>query len=82
MGLGMVFMVTSMGDDVCTPGDGQKLKKLEQKLVEPKLMITPKLDVLCPSTYRPHLEERFHMVILPTPGKRLEAAEISWLVKY
>jgi len=68
-GLGMVFTGVSMGDHVRTPEDDQKLKKLEQKLVELKLVTTPEpeLEILCSSTYPPHLEEPLHMRVLPLP---------------
>jgi len=47
IGLGMVFMGISMGNNLRTPEDDQKLKKLEQKLAELKLMTPPKLEILC-----------------------------------
>jgi len=34
IGLGMVFMGISMGDNLRTPEDDQKLKKIEQTLAE------------------------------------------------
>ena len=80
VGLGMVFMGVNMGDDVRTPEDDEKLKKLEEKLVELKLMTPPKLEILCSSSYPPHTEEPFEMTMLPPP----EGPEwkISRLAKY
>jgi len=46
LGLGMVFMGANTGRDVRTPEDDEKLKKLEEKLVELKFVTTPKLEVL------------------------------------
>jgi hypothetical protein len=42
---------------------------------------TPKLEVLCSCTYRPHLEEPFHMNILPAP-KGPGVQEIFRIIKY
>jgi len=81
MGLGMVFLGASMGDNVRTPEDDQKLKKLEQKLVELKFVTAPKLQVLCSSTCRPHLEEPFHMNVKTPPGP-FGGGEIFRLAKY
>lgn len=44
MGLGMVFTRNSMGDNVRTPENDQKLKKLEKKLVELKFATSPRLE--------------------------------------
>ena len=68
LGLGMVFMRNSMGATVRTPEDDRKLKNLEQRLAELNLVLsTPELEILCSSTYRPHLEEPFRMTILDPP---------------
>lgn len=80
IGLGMVFMGISMGNNARTPEDNQKLKKLERKLVELKLVTTPKLEILCSCSYRPHFEEPFHMHMLPPPD-RFEAEEVFQLAK-
>lgn len=81
IGLGMVFTGINMGDNVRTPEDDKKLKKLERKLLKHKLVTTPKLEVLCSCTYRPHLEEPFHMNILPAP-KGPGVQEIFRIIKY
>ena len=82
LGLGMVFTGNSMGENVRTPEDDEKLKKLEKKLVELKLVETPKLEVLCSSTYPPHLNEPMRMVLLPHdgrgPGDGIMAAFAYW----
>ena len=46
IGLGVVFMGNSMGENLRAPENDQKLKKLEQKLAEPKFMISPKLEMV------------------------------------
>jgi len=38
VGLGMVFKGASMGDNIRTPEDGEKLKKLEERLMELKFV--------------------------------------------
>jgi len=81
IGLGLVFMGISMGDNLRTPEDDQKLKKLEQALAELKLMTTTKLEILCSSSFRRHLEEPLHRHLLPTP-KPIGAEEIFRLTEY
>jgi len=81
MGLGMVFMGNSMGEENRTPEDDEKLKKLEQKLVELKLVTAPELDILCSASFRPHLEEPFHMRVMPC-AKPFGGDEIFALVKH
>ena len=83
IGLGVVFMGNSMGENLRTPEDDQKLKKLEQKLAELKFMISPMLEneMLRSSSFRPHLEEPSRMSKLP-PAKPFGAGEIFRLTKY
>jgi len=65
----MVFMGTSMRDNIRTPEGDKKLKKLEQKLMDLRLVTTPELGVLCSCTYRPHLERPFRVsILLPQSG--------------
>lgn len=68
-GLGMVFTGVSMGNRVRTSEDSKKLRILEQKLVDLKLVATPepKLEILCSSTYPPNQEEPFNMKVFPPP---------------
>jgi len=70
-----------MGDDNRTPEDDEKLKKLEQKLEELKLVTTPEFEIPCSSTYRPHLEESLRMMVLPAPVP-FGAEEILRVVEY
>ena len=79
--LGMVFEGIHMGVDNRTPEDDQKLKKLEENLARLKLMSTPKLEILCSCTYRPHLNEPFHIGLLPPP-KTFNPGEILESIKY
>jgi hypothetical protein len=44
--LGMVFAGFSMGDDVRTPEDDEKLDKLERRLLELRFSASPKLQTL------------------------------------
>ena len=44
-------------------------------LAELKFIISPKLEMLCSSSFRPHLEEPSHMSKLP-PAKPFGAGEI------
>ena len=81
IGLGMVFMGISMGDNLRTPEDDRKLKELEKKLAELKLVTTPTLEILCSCSYRPHLEEPSRMRTLP-PAKPFGEGEITQLTKY
>ena len=62
MGLGMVFKGDSMGGNVRTPEDDEKLKRLEERLVDLKFVTTPKLEILCSRSFLPHLEEPIEMV--------------------
>lgn len=81
-GLGMVFKGTSMGDNVRTPEDTEKLKKLEKRLVDLKFVTTAELDVLCSSSFLDHMEEPYEMVKLPTtydfPGSRIVELVAYW----
>jgi len=70
MGLGMVFLGADMGREVRTPEDDEKLKKLEEKLVELKLVTTPELEVLCSCSFPPHFEEPYEMDRVPSPEPR------------
>ena len=79
--LGMVFTGISMGDNNRTPEDDQKLKNLEQILVTLELVSTPKLEILCSATYRPHLNEPFHIGLLPAP-ETFDPGDIVKLMKY
>jgi len=81
IGLGMVFMGISMGNNLRTPEDDRKLKKLEQRLAELKFVTAPKLEILCSASFRPHLEEPSRMSMLPVP-KPFGAPEIFRLAKY
>ena len=67
IGLGIAFMGTYMKPDIRSPQVDEMKKKLEQKLVELKLVVTPELEILCSSSYGPHLKEPFHMQLLPPP---------------
>ena len=80
MGLGMVFTGVSIGDNVRTPEDDKKLKKLEERLVELKFVTTPELEVLCSCSFWPHLEEPMEMALLPpTDGKQgSRIIELTW----
>ena len=81
IGLGMVFKGQLLSDKWRTPEDDVKLKKLEQKLVELKLVTTPSLELLCSCSYRPHLEEPLHMHMLPA-AKPFGAEKNACLIKY
>ena len=78
VGLGMVFTGVNMGNDVHTPDDDKRLKKLEERLVELKLVTTPKLEILCSASFLAHLEEPLQMNLLPPPPND----EISRLIQY
>ena len=67
--------------DFRTPEDGEKLKKLEQKLAELELVTNPKLEALCSRSCRPHFEEPVHMQLLPAP-EDFGGDEIIRLAKY
>ena len=83
IGLGMVFMDESMGDEVHAPEDDEKLKKLEERLVELKLVnSTPILEVLCSSTYLPHREEPLHMRMRSPPNRPSSGEDIIQRTKY
>ena len=77
VGLGMVFTGVNMGDDVRTPDDDKRLKKLEKKLAKLKLATPPKLEIICSASFPAHLEEPFKMNLLPPPDDR----EINRLTK-
>jgi len=79
--LGMMFKGISIRVDNRTPEDDQKLKDLEQKLVTLKFMSTPELEILCSATYRPHLNEPFHIGLLPPP-ETFDPGDIVKLMKY
>ena len=63
----MVFMGDSMGADNRTPEDDQKLGMLEEKLVELKLVSTPKLEILCSNSYLHRFNEPSHIGSRPPP---------------
>jgi len=65
MGLGMVFKGVSMGDNICNPEDDEKLKKLEERLMELNFVTTLELEILCSCSFLPHLEELLEMNMLP-----------------
>ena len=79
LGLGMVFTGVSMGDEVRTPEDSEKLKKLEQQLVDLKLVKTPELEILSSATYPPHYNEPFHISMQDSPAP-FGAGEIAHLL--
>ena len=55
-----------MGDNVRTPEDDEKLKKLEKRLVELKFITTTKLEVFCSCSFLPHMEELMEKAMLPS----------------
>ena len=67
IGLGMVFKGNSIGENVRTPEDDEKLKKLEERLVELEFITTPELQVLCSCSFLPHLEEPTVMAMRAAP---------------
>jgi len=82
MGLGMVFKGVSMGEKARTPEDDEKLKKLEERLVELKFVTTPKLEILCSHSFLPHLNEPMEMAMLPGPTGERQATRIVGLTRY
>ena len=54
-------------NDVCPPEDHGKLKKLEVKLAELKLVTAPKLEIICHPSLLAHLGEPLKMNLLPPP---------------
>ena len=75
-GLGMVFKGVSIGNNVRTPEDTEKLRRLEKILVELKFVTTPKLGILCSSSFLDHIEEPLEMALLPTPADILQPSRI------
>jgi len=80
--LGMVFTGNSMGHKVRTPEDTNKLEKLEKRLVELKFVTTPKLDVLCSSSFLDHTEEPYEMAGVPPINGLLQGSRIIELTEY
>ena len=81
MGVGMVFLGADMGRKVRTPEADEKLKKLEEKLVELKLATAPKFEVLCSCSFPPHFEEPYEMDRVPSPEPR-DGMRILELTEY
>ena len=83
IGLGIVFKGVSMGKKVRTPEDDEKLKKLEERLVELKFVTIPKLEILCSCSFLPHLNEPMEMAMLPpTDADGKQASRIVELTRY
>ena len=62
--------------------DDEKLKKLEERLVELKFVTTPKLEILCSHSFLPHLNEPMEMAMLPGPTGERQATRIVGLTRY
>jgi len=82
IGLGVVFEGVSMGGKVRTPEDNEKLEKLEERLVELKFVTTPKLEILCPHSFLPHLNEPMEMAMLSGPADEQQTSRIVGLTRY
>jgi len=71
-----------MGNNVRTLEDDKRLKKLEEMLVELKLLTAPKLEIIPSTLILPHLEGPLEMNPLLPPSDKREVDMVIELTRY